>query len=137
MKDVPNSQYISFNRSNNNWVIQKRINGKLIHFGYYLTLKEARKYRDYFIKNDWDTTFRLKFSKKRKEGYIEQLPNGKWIIRKTIKGERLTWGIFTDYESAEEELNKLRMCDWDYSALCESLDERINGMKIINNKVIV
>lgn len=133
MKGIPNTKYISFNKSNNSFVILKRINGKVIHFGYYLTLEEAIKYRDYFIKNEWDMNKRLLFSKKRPTGYIDNLPNGKYIIRKTINGERLSWGIFNTFEEAENERELLRQCNWDYDAICESIDETENGIIPISN----
>ena len=133
MKGIANTEHISFNKANNSFVIHKRVNGKVIHFGYYDTIEESIERRDYFRKHGWDIDLRLKFSKKRPTGYIDQLPYGKFIIRKTINGKRLTWGIFDTFEEAEHERELLRQCNWDYDALCESLDETENGVIPITN----
>ena len=77
---------------------------------------------------------RLKFSKKRPTGYIDQLPYGKFIIRKTINGKRLTWGVFNTFEEAEHERELLRQCNWDYDAL-ESIDDSIEGESFLDGKM--
>lgn len=187
MREVPGTEYITHRKNLDVYEVTKRINGKLEYFGRYHTLDDAIKWRDYFIKNNWDLNLRLigtvnkniyfKLGKYRiikridgKEYYfgsfntleeaetrlreirfkgwhnvifnnerlietttsnIVQLPNGKFEIIKYRKGKMDTFGVFRTFEEAQSEVKLLRKCDWDYDAICESIDETING-KIIN-----
>ena len=182
-------KYISYRKNLNVWEIIKNINGKNEYFGRYHTLKEAIKWRDYFIKNNWNLDLRLigtpnkniyyKLGKYRiikkidgvdytfgsfntlteaekrieeiklkgwenvirdNERLIEttvkniiKLPNGKYEIIKNINGVKHTFGVYNTYEKAEEEVKLLRKCNWDYEALCESIDESQNGIIFISD----
>lgn len=64
---------------------------------------------------------------------IIQLSNGKFEIIHNIKGKKHTFGVFNTYEEAESEVKLLRKCNWDYDALCESIDETENGVIPITN----
>lgn len=116
MKDIPNTKYISLRKSTGSYFIQKRINGKHVLFGNYNSLDEAIKWRDYFLNRSWNVDERLSGSKGK---FIEEYAKGKYIIRKTINGKRLTFGTFTDLKKAEKEVELLKKCNWDLEILCD------------------
>ena len=116
MKDIPHTEYISFRKSRGCYFIQKRINGKHVLFGEYKSLKEAIKWRDYFLKRNWNPDERLINSKGK---FIEKYGEDKYIIRKTIKGKRLTFGVFNDYKKAEKEVELLKKYGWNLENLCD------------------
>ena len=55
MKEKEHSKYITFQKHGDGgyYTIQKRINGKIIRFGYYKTFEEAKRKRDKLIEYDW------------------------------------------------------------------------------------
>lgn len=116
MKGIPNTEYISFRKSNGYYFIQKRINGKHVLFGHYKFLEEAIKWRDYFKQRNWNVDDRLTRSRGK---FIEEYSKGKYIIRKTINGKRLTYGVFTDLEKAKKEVELLKKSNWDLETLCD------------------
>ena len=176
-------RYIQYRQDLNVYEIIKRINGRNEYFGRYHDLSEAKKWRNYFIEQDWDINQRLlgtinkniyfksgkyriikningkdimfgsfntlaeaekRLYDIRLKGWenvildnerllettvsnITRLPNGKFEIIKNIDGVKHTFGVFNTYEEAEAEVKLLRKCNWDYDALCDSIDETING----------
>lgn len=176
-------KYIHYRENYGAYELIKNIDGHNEYFGRYPTLEDAKKWRDYFIANNWDINQRLigtvnkniyfknnkyliikhingkdyyfgtyhtieeaekRVKEIRKKGWekiikdnerlisttvsnIIELPNGKYEIIKHIDGVRETFGVFEDYNDAENEVKLLRKSNWDYDALCESIDETING----------
>lgn len=108
---------------NGRYVIIKSINGNPIFFGTYFSLEKARKVRDYFENRGWNINERFHFSDIK---YVSK-NHGKYVVRKTIDGKRVSFGQFKDKESAIEEANLLKRCDWDLDALCEGIDETVDG----------
>lgn len=105
------------------YFIYKRIGGESVFFGTYYSLEKARKVRDYFENTGWNLNERLHFS----DVYYVSENHGRYVIRKTIDGERVNFGQFKDKESAIEEAKLLKKCDWDLDALCEGIDETVDG----------
>ena len=105
------------------YFIFKRIGEKTCFFGTYYSLEKARNVRDYFENNGWNLNERFHFSD---VNYVSK-NHGKYIVRKTIDGKKVSFGQFKDKESAIEEATLLKRCNWDLDALCEGIDETVDG----------
>ena len=106
------------------WRIHKKINGKEYYFGSFDNLEDAEERVKEIRLQGWNNV--IKFNKRLLEtttNNIVKLPNGKYEIVKTINYTRYTFGVFSTYKEAEKEVKLLRQCEWDYEALCESIDE--------------
>ena len=103
--------------------IIKKIDGQNIFFGTYYSLEKARRVRDYFESTGWNVHERLHFSDIL---YVSET-NGKYMIRKTLNGKRVLFSEWKDKESAIEEARLLKRCNWDLDALCEGIDETVDG----------
>lgn len=116
------------------WTIYKTINYKEYYFGSFNTYEEAEKRLKEIRLKGWEKVIldneRLIETT---TSNIIQLSNGKFEIIHNIKGKRHTFGVFNTYEEAESEVKLLRKCNWDYDALCESIDETENGVIPITN----
>ena len=114
--------------------IIKSINGHDYYFGSFDTLEEAEERVKQIRLKGWENVIRDN------ERLVEttvtniiQIPNGKYEIVKHLNNTRETFGVFDTYEEAEQEVKLLRRCNWDYDALCESLDETDNGERFVDN----
>ena len=103
--------------------IFKKVKGETCFFGTYKSLEKAQEIRDYFERTGWNLNERLLFSE---VDYVS-LQRGKYVIRKTIDGKREWFSQWDDRETAIEEANLLKRCNWDWDALCEGIDERVDG----------
>lgn len=122
-------------KKNSKFIIIKKFKGKDYHFGSFNTLEEAEKRVKEIRLYGWEKT--IIDNKRLLETTVSniiQLPNGKFEIIHNIKGKRHTFGVFNTYEEAEYEVKLLRQCNWDYDALCESIDETIDGKKVNESK---
>ena len=81
---------------NGAYEIHKRVNGKLKYFGRYHTLEDAKKWRDYFIENNWDINLNLDGSSVKNI----LLYNGKFQVRKKIEGHLYYFGCYDTLEEA-------------------------------------
>lgn len=108
-------QYICF--QNGKYTIRKSINGKLKVFGRYDTLEEAIEHRNELINNNWNNSENNDEYTQRLE-YLKTIPNiyynlGKYVIRKYIKNQSVSFGAF---DSLEEALKHKEYCEennWD------------------------
>lgn len=109
--------------------ITKRINGKDLSFGSFNTLAEAEERLKEIRLKGWENVIRdnERFLKTTVSNII-QLPNGKYEIIKNIDGVKETFGVYNTLEDAEAEVQLLRRCNWDYDAVCESIDETDDGL---------
>lgn len=112
--------------------IRKWINDKVVSFGCYPTLEEAQYYRDYFEKKGWDVNERHKFCLKPK--YYSHKGNGYYQISKQINGKQIYFDHVKGLENVKREVELLEKCDWDLDALCEGIDETVDGEIIHLNK---
>ena len=120
------------------WRIIKKINGKDYYFGSFDNLEDAEKRVKEIRLTGWsniiNTNSRLLETTTKN---IVKLPNGKYEIVKTINHTKYTFGIFNTYEEAEKEVKLLRQCEWDYEALCESINETDKGITVFLDKLMV
>lgn len=133
MKGVPNTKYIGYRKNTGNYYIQKRVKDKIFLFGTYETLEDAIFWRDYHVKHGWNLNERLMGSKTK---FIEEYADGKYTIKKVTNGKKKTFGVFTDYYEALREVMLLKKCGWDWEAICESIDETIDGKIIMRNRIV-
>lgn len=118
-------------RDSGNYEIRKWINDKVVSFGCYPTLEEAQYYRDYFEKKGWDVNERHKFCLKPK--YYSCNGNG-YQISKQIGGKQIYFDYVKDLEDVKKEVKNYLNAGWDLDALCEGIDERVDGEIIYLNK---
>lgn len=114
--------------------IRKSINGKVYNFGSYKSLGEAMEMRDYFERKGWDKCLgeRLKYSTKPKYWTITR--TGKYIPQRRINGEIVYGCACNSLDECLEEVELLNKCGWDLDALCEGIDETVDGEIIHLNK---
>ena len=123
--------------------IRKRENGKyevrkwfkkeqkVITFGRFNTLKEALHYRNYFIKKGWPLELKGKYGSRPKN----YSPTGKgYQITKQFNKKQIYFDFIWSEEDAKKEVGAYRKCNWDLEAVCESLDETIDGNIIMLNR---
>ncbi|MBQ6220100.1 MAG: hypothetical protein IJH63_10185 [Methanobrevibacter sp.] len=93
-------------------------NRKRYSYGTFDTLGEAILHRDKCIKNNWDESLRPDNHLK----YIQQKRGKYWIIK-----DEVIYGMFDNVDDAILERDLLIQTDFDWDALCEGIDETING----------
>ena len=116
--------------------VRKSINGKNYNFGSYKSLEEAIGARDYFESKGWENCLdeRLKYSTKPKYWTITR--TGKYIPQKRVNGEIVYGCTCNSLEEVENEVKLLEKCGWDYDALCESIDDTVDGRIIVRNRIV-
>lgn len=95
--------------------IRKRIGYILVYWGRFPTLEEAKLYRAFYIGKNWSVTPHFKRNEKR---YIRE-QDGKFVIRKKIKGHLESFGSFYDFNDAKEERDICVACGWDLDKIVE------------------
>lgn len=101
-------KYIHYRENLDVYEIIKSINGHNEYFGRYHTLTEAKKWRDYFIEQDWDINQRL-IGTINKNIYFKL---GKYRIIKHINGKDYMFGSFNTLTEAEKRLHEIRLKGW-------------------------
>lgn len=105
----------------NTFQIEKNLNGKIISYGSFKDLKQAKEYRDLCVEKDWDDSLlpRNNFSIIYPLRYIRKTPSGKYSISKKINGRTEYFGVYETLAIAVQERDLLVKYDWDYNLLCE------------------
>ena len=122
MKGIRGTKYIHKDKRCNSFFISKKVNGKETNFGSYSSLKEAKKWRDYFEKKGWGKCYdeRLSHSSRQPE-YIVYIKDKKlYRIAKKINGKIEVFGHFKNYSDAEEEVELLKKHNWSWQDICDS-----------------
>ena len=119
-------------RPNGKFIIARKIKGKVHYFGTYETLEEAIIAKERLIKQNW-------IKELNPMRYICKITNGKkmkYSIQRLSKGCAGYFGSFETLEEAQKERDLLEQFDWDYDAICESIDETLEGKIIMRNRVV-
>lgn len=122
-----------YKSSTNKFVIYKKLENGVIYFGSYDTLKEARKWRDFFRNHDWNRKYlkeryggvALDNKNKRDKDVADHniyYDNGTFVITKYINGKTIRFGSFKNIESARVERDILEKCKWNYEEYLELID---------------
>lgn len=95
-------------KSKDKFKVQKFVDGKIIGFGYYDTLEEAKKARDKFESENWQ------YVPKESDIHrnIHKTPRG-YAIFKRIDGDMKHFGTFRTIEEALEEKERLIANNWE------------------------
>ena len=118
-------------RPNGKFIIARKIKGKVHYFGTYETLEEAIIAKERLIKQNW-------IKEPNPMRYICKITNGKkmkYSIQRLSKACAGYFGSFETIEEAQKERDLWEQFDWDYDALCESIDETLDGYLIMRNRV--
>ena len=113
--------------------VAKVINGHEYSFGSFPTLKEAKECRNNCINHNWSLELLpsnpLRFIQfvLRKDGII------KYNIHRKEGNTSINYGLFDTVHEAMAERDLLEQCNWDYDAVCESLDDTLDGRILFLN----
>ena len=119
-------------KPNGKFMIVHKIKGKPHYYGTYETLEEAIIAKERLIKQNW-------IKEPNPMRYIGKITNGKkmkYYIQRLSKGCEGYFGSFETLEEAQKERDLLEQFDWDWEAICESIDETIEGKIIMRNRVV-
>lgn len=119
------SKNIYFHKNTGHYQVAKKINGNQYSFGTYDTYSEAKEIRDYFQENGWDINSRLMFSKNTFIHFYQ----GKYHVNKTIKGKKISFGVFDSYDDAEHQVMLCKTFGWDLRL------KPFNCMKYIHKRI--
>ena len=117
--------------------VYKIIDGKHVTFGSYSSLEKAIERRNECVLNEWSLdlipTDPMRFIS------IVLLKNGqiKYNIHRKEGNTSYNYGLFDVLHKAMKERDLLEEHNWDYDVVCESVDERENGLVIFNNRVMI
>ena len=120
-----------WSRPNGKFIIARKIKGKVHYFGTYETLEEAIIAKERLSKQYW-------IKEPNPMRYICKITNGKkmkYSIQRLSQGCAGYFGSFETLEEAQKERDLLEQFDWDYDAICESIDETLDGYLIMRNRV--
>lgn len=92
------------------WVITKKIGGKTYTFGEYKTFTKARDERDKIEQKGWIETLGDRYESSFKN-YTE-LPNGNYLVFKTIGGRKRYFGTYPSEDEAEKRVEELKNNGW-------------------------
>jgi hypothetical protein len=96
------------------YVVQKRINGKNIHFGTFKSLKEALKRRNEIIESNWSIDLSCKKKEKELPTNISLSKNKKkFELTKNIQGKMKYYGSYKTLEEAILRRDELISNNWD------------------------
>lgn len=109
---------------NGSFVIRKNINGKMVHFGTFHNLEDAKKFRDNCVDHDWKVKPKLIQDERDLPKLINSTHSGNYSVRKTINGRTEYFGVFHELSDAVCERDNLIKCGWDYDVF-EYLDETL------------
>ena len=98
-------------KRNGLYYIQKHINGELKCFNGSKSLKEAVKFRDKLIENNWRDNGELKIEELEDNRYIYSVGNS-FQLKKYIKGKTKHFGTFKTLEEAIKARDELIMNNW-------------------------
>ena len=134
MWGVPGTRYITKKaKKKKSYEVGRWINGKYVYFGSGRTLIEALMIKDWCESTGWKEKY---FTSNTGEKYIS-LKDGRYYITKWINGKLCYFGGWKTLEQAIDERNLFIKCEWDLDAICEGVDERVNGMSVFNNRRIL
>ena len=118
----------------NCYSIRKSINKKVYSFGNYKSLEMAIEMRDYFESKGWENCLKERLDYTEPPKNYVSLKRGVFYPIKTIKGQIVYGMVCHTLEECLEEVQLLNKVDWDLDALCEGIDETIDGEIIFLNK---
>ena len=98
-------------KRNGFYYILKSINGEYKYFKGSTSLKEAVKFRDKLIENNWRDNGELKIEELEDNRYIYSVGNS-FQLKKYIKGKTKHFGTFKTLEEAIKARNELIMNNW-------------------------
>ena len=98
-------------KRNGFYYILKSINGEYKYFKGSTSLKEAVKFRDKLIENNWSDNGELKIEELEDNRYIYSVGNS-FQLKKYIKGKTKHFGTFKTLEEAIKARNELIMNNW-------------------------
>jgi len=108
-------QYI-YQRRNGWFEIRKRVGGTIVYWGSFPTIEEAELHKAYYIGKNWKVKPRFKANK-----HIIQRGD-KYVLIKSIDGERTIYGTFDNIEDARHERDVCMKCNWDFDLIVEYED---------------
>ena len=101
----------------NTWVVVKWINGKQVSFGTFKSLKQAKKHRDFCVRNNWSNECKKRHQLK----HISQdKRTGRYFIHRRVNGENKYYGYFSNIIDAIHERDLLIKFNWNLEELWES-----------------
>lgn len=102
--------------------LNKCVNNKITYFGTYLTLREARKQKRYFMSKNWDKKyFKGTNVCQYDKMYCIRYNGGRYEIQKWCREEQTIcfYGSFSTLTDACDERDCLIRADWDWDTLCD------------------
>lgn len=107
--------------------IQKRVNGQVIQFGRFDSLKEAEEYRDYCIENDWSLDCKISSEHNRAANPYKHIYQNRYgyFIQKFNGVKHIYYGCFKKLEDALAHRDYCMRNDW--SEECIKLNPTKNG----------
>lgn len=119
-RPVTGMKYIQ--RVTGGYQVNKRVNGKKMHYGYFKDKRDAMKHRDYCISHDWsEDCIRRCYKKHNLPDYITYNRGG-YVVQKYNRDKEWVGIRFRDLDDAVHERDLLVSVDWDEERLME-LDE--------------
>lgn len=113
MKNIPGTECVSYNKSENNFRVHKRINGIQRLIGSHKSLICALMIRDWSNANDWKKYPKSK--NKTGEHHIIQInkdPMKKYTVYKIIDGKHTTFGSYPTLEEAIKRRDECIQNNW-------------------------
>lgn len=107
-------RYIQYRVENTNhpFRVQKNINGKIITFGAFKTLKEAKQKVDFFKKHGWIKEGVVLTKQKNNKFFYYDNKYGVYVIKKRIAGKQMYFGAYKTQEEAEKRVEELKAKNW-------------------------
>ena len=119
-KNVDGMKYIQ--KVVGGYQLSKVVDGHKRHYGYFKSLKEAMKHRDYCVEHDWSEDCIHRCYKKHNLPSYITYNRGGYVVQKYNRDNEWVGMRFRDLDDAVHERDLLVMVDWDEEKLIE-LDE--------------
>lgn len=95
--------------------IRKWLGGRLLYWGSFKTLEEAKLYLAYYIGKKWRVN--PHFRNRESRYIVEQ--NGSFLVRKRQNGRLVCFGTFNNFDDAKTERDVCEACNWDMDCIVE------------------
>jgi hypothetical protein len=117
-----------YNKKTGDYIVTKKINGKVKRFGHYDTEEEAKMMVEELREVDWDIN-KLNFITRKKimpdkpepKYYIYNKEDGTYTVQKNIKGKNIYFGRYETEDEAKMIVEELKKVNWNKNRLSQNI----------------
>lgn len=112
--------------------IRKWDGERMVFYGAFSSLQEAQEYRDFLIKNNWDTSLKKLVERPLKYVYHIQ---GKYDVIPIVDNKQIYVGRFNTLEDAIYERDRFLEAECDFDTYFTATDDTADGERFLQGRI--